>query len=66
LIKLLPEAFAFIFILIAILLTIHQQLVSDDRLFNIRQMWHHETLVAVFFFGAVCLIIGKYLGKFKG
>jgi hypothetical protein len=29
-------------------------------------MWHHETLIAAFVFGAVCLIAGKYLGKFKG
>jgi hypothetical protein len=64
-IRRLPEIFAVILICLAIILIIHQQLVSDDRLFNIRQMWHHETLIASFFFGAICLLIGKYLGKYK-
>ena len=64
-IKRLPEVFAFIFILIAIFLTVRQQEISDDRWFNFRQIWHHETLIAVFVFGAVCLVVGKYLGRIK-
>ena len=64
-IKRLPEAFALIFILIAVSLAIHQQVTSNDRWFNFHQIWHHETLIAVFVFGAVCLIVGKYLGKIK-
>jgi len=65
LIKRLPEIFAVILICFAIILIIHQQMVSDDRWFSIRQMWHHETLIASFVFGAICLIVGKYLGKLK-
>jgi uncharacterized membrane protein YvlD (DUF360 family) len=63
LIRRLPEVFAFILVCAAILLVIHQQIISNDRLFNLHQMWHHETLIAAFLFGAVCLIIGKYLGR---
>jgi hypothetical protein len=63
LIRCLPEVFAFILICVAIFLIIHQQILSNDRLFNLHQMWHHETLIATFLFGTVCLIIGKYLGR---
>ncbi|MGD9143293.1 MAG: hypothetical protein PVG61_05555 [Dehalococcoidia bacterium] len=62
-IKRLPEIIAIIFILIAIYLGIHQVITTDDTIFNLRQIWHHETLIAVFGFGAVCLLAGKYLGK---
>jgi len=65
LIRRLPEIFAVVLICLAIFLVTHQQLVSNDRLFNLRQMWHHETLIAAFLFGAVCLIVGKYLGKHR-
>ena len=57
------EILAFIFVLIAIFLGIRQVIVTDDNIFNLRQIWHHETLIAVFLFGAVCLLVGKYLGK---
>ena len=63
--KRLPEILALLFILIAVFLTIHQEIYSDDGWFNIRQMWHHETLITVFVFGAVCFIAGKYLGRIR-
>lgn len=62
-IKRLPEAFAIVFILIAISLAIRQQIVSEDSWFSAGQIWHHETLIAIFVFGAVCLIVGKYIGR---
>ena len=65
-IKRLPEILAVVLVCLALFLAIRQQIISDDRWFNLRQMWHHETLIAAFVFGAVCLIVGKYLGKFKG
>ncbi len=64
-IRRLPEILAIILFFSALFLAIHQQIISDDRWFNLRQMWHHETLIAAFVFGAVCLIAGKYLGRLK-
>lgn len=64
-IRRLPEVLAVIFFLVAIALAIRQQIVAEDSWFNLRQVWHHETLIAVFIFGGVCIILGKYLGKFK-
>lgn len=61
--KRLTEILAFVFFLIAVFLSIRQVVTTDDSIFNLRQIWHHETLIAVFFFGAVCLLVGKYLGK---
>jgi hypothetical protein len=66
LIRRLPEIIAAILICLAIFLAVHQQIISDDRWFNLGQMWHHETLIAAFVFGAACLIVGKYLGKSGG
>ena len=64
-IRRLPEVSAFILICMAIFLFIHQQITSDDGWFSIHQIWHHETLIVAFVFGAVCLIVGKYLGRLK-
>jgi hypothetical protein len=58
-----PEILAVIFLLMAIFLTIHQQLFSNDAWFNFQQLWHHETLIACFVFAAVALVLGKYLGR---
>jgi hypothetical protein len=63
LIKRLPDIFAILFILITVSLGVHQIIVSDDVIFNMRQIWHHETLMGIFGFGAVCLLVGKYLGR---
>lgn len=62
-IKRLPEILALILAALAVFLIVRQQFVGDDRLFNFRQIWHHETLIAAFIFGAVCLLLGKYLGR---
>ena len=61
----LPEILAVVFILITVSLGVHQIIVSDDVIFNVPQIWHHETLMGIFGFGAVCLIVGKYLGRMK-
>ena len=62
-IKRLPEILAFIFFVIAVFLGIRQVVTTDDTIFNVQQIWHHETLIGIFFFGAVCLLVGKYLGN---
>ena len=62
-IKRLPDILAIIFVLIALFLGIRQIIVTDDVVFNVRQIWHHETLIGIFGFGAICLLVGKYLGR---
>jgi hypothetical protein len=65
LINRLPEILAIVFILIALFLGIRQVIVTDDVIFNIHQIWHHETLIGIFGFGGICLLVGKYLGRMK-
>ena len=62
-IKRLPDILAIVFLLITLALGIHQIVVTDDVIFNVRQIWHHETLMGIFGFGAICLLVGKYLGR---
>jgi TRAP-type C4-dicarboxylate transport system permease small subunit len=61
----LPEIFAGLAILIAILLLLHQKL-THHYWINLDSAWHHESVEACFLALAIGLLLGKYLGKRRG
>ncbi len=58
----LPEIFAGLSILIAILLMFHQQL-TNGFWFRWKDSWHHESVEACFVALAIGLLLGKFLAR---
>lgn len=58
----LPEIFAGLSILIAILILINQKL-THHFWFKWPDFWHHESIEACFIAMAIGLLLGKYLGR---
>ena len=58
----LPEILAVMLFFAAIVVLVHQQLITNSVWFNWRQFLQHESFAACFFVAAISLLLGKYLG----
>jgi hypothetical protein len=62
--KYIIEILAVVFLCLAVLLMIHQQLTNTcDVWFHVEEIASHEVAASFCIVAAVALVIGKYLGK---
>jgi ABC-type arginine transport system permease subunit len=59
----LPEILAVLLFFAAIVVLVHQQLITESEWFNWQQFLHHESFAACFFVAAISLLLGKYLDR---
>ncbi len=58
----LPEILAVLLFFAAVVVLVHQQLITNVW-FNWRQFLQHESFAACFFVAAISLLLGKYLDR---